>query len=130
MSRRWRSAIVIVAALSLFAVMTGWASRSSALIEVALPQPAALTQGTQAHAGAHSASQLSDTGAPVHQNFNAWMTRERPPEWPRVAPESVWSPGPNSLVAASVPPDATHTTAGPTARAHRDLLTLLCVARL
>ena len=128
-SRRWRSAIAILVALSLFAVITGWASRGSAVIEVALPQPAALSQGAHAHVGEHSARQLSHTDSPVHQNFYAWMTRERPPEWPRVTPESVWSPVPTSLVAWGVPPDNTHSTACP-ALADPDLLTLLCVARL
>jgi hypothetical protein len=58
------------------------------------------------------------------------MTRERPPEWPRVTPESVWSLVPSSLVALDVPPGNTHSTARPVALADRDLLTLLCVARL
>jgi hypothetical protein len=129
-SRRWRSAIAIVAALSLFALITGWASQSSALIEVAPPQPAALSQGAHAHVGEHSASRQSHTDSPVHQNFNAWITRERPPEWPRVTPESVWSPVPTSLVVRGVPPGNTHSTAGPAALADWDLLTLLCVARL
>jgi hypothetical protein len=129
-SRRWRSAVAILAALSLFAVITGWASRSSALIDVAPPQPAALSQGAHAHVGEHAESRQSRTDSPVHQNFTAWMTRERPPEWPRVTPESVWSPAPNSLAAWGVPPGNTHSTARPVALADRDLLTLLCVARL
>jgi hypothetical protein len=130
-SRRWRSAIAIVAALCLFAaVITGWASRGSALIEVALPQPAALSQGAHAHVSEHSASQLSHPDTPVHQKFNAWMTRERPPERQRVTPESVWSLVPTSLVAWGVPPGNTHSIAYPAALADRDLLTLICVARL
>lgn len=129
-SRRWRCAIAIVVALSLFTVVTGWASRGSALIEVALRQPAALSQGANAHVSEHSASQLSHPDTPVHQKFNAWMTRERPPERPRVTPESVWSLVPTSLVAWGVPPGNTHSIAYPAALAERDLLTLICVARI
>jgi hypothetical protein len=129
-TRRWRCAIAIVVALSLFTVVTGWASRGSALIEVALAQPAALSQGAHAHVSERSASQLSHPDTPVHQKFNAWMTRERPPERTRVTPESVWSLVPTSLVAWGVPPGNTHSIAYPAALAERDLLTLICVARL
>jgi hypothetical protein len=131
-------AVALVAALGVFtAVVTGWAARGSSVAGAALPQPATVSQG--AHAGpAQSAERAAAAGhslrsdSPTNQKFtkNAWMTRERPPTWPRLAPEAVWSPLPASLVASGVPPGNAHSGTPAPAEVDRDLLTHLCVARL
>jgi hypothetical protein len=140
-SRRWQSAIAIVAALSLFAVIiTGWASRGSPVAGVAVPQPAALSQGT--HTGvnvghvqlgdrSHSTSYLGHGVSPTHQKptKHAWMTRDRPPTWTRLSPQSVRSPLPASFATSGLQPSGGKAVAAAAGPADQDILAQLCVAR-
>jgi hypothetical protein len=137
--------IAIFAALSMFAaVTTGWASRGSAVAAAAVPQPPALSQATHAGVNAghvqladrpHPTSYLVHGSSPTHQKptKNAWMTRDRPPSWNRLSSQSAWSPLPASFAArglASGPdPGGAQFGASPAARAGRDILTQLCIAR-
>jgi hypothetical protein len=143
-TRRWQLAIAIVTALSLFtAVTTGWAARGSMHAQVAAPLPAALSQGT--HVGVNVGhAQLSDRSqptsflahgsSPMHEkpNKTAWMTRDRPPTWTRLSPQSVWSPLPASFapceLALGFQPGA-DSGAPAAALADQDILGQLCVAR-
>ncbi|WP_374022113.1 hypothetical protein [Mycobacterium sp. HNNTM2301] len=139
--RRWRSAIAIVAALSVFCAMTaGWASRGTAVAGLGPPQQAVSQEA--AHAGvdparAHTrdistaAQHFSSDSAPTHHGTvkNAWMTRDRPPTWARSSPPSLGSPLPPSFTAAAFrlprPPSRAPGAVPP----DRDLLAQLCVAR-
>jgi hypothetical protein len=126
-------AIAVVAALGVFAaVVTGWAARGSAVAGVALPQLAAQSQQAHAAQPAEHAPVSLHRDAPVDEKVttNAWMTRERPPTWPRLTPDAVWSPLPPSLAASGVPPDNVASVPPTPALAGRDLLTHLCVTRV
>jgi len=136
-TRRWQSAIAIVAALSLFAaVITGWASRGSTVAGLAVPQTAALSQG--AHVGVNvgraqlgdrsqSTSNLGHDSSPTHQKptKNAWMTRDRPPSWTRLEPQSVRSPLPASFADLGIQLRDAHSSAPAAVAADRDILTQL-----
>ena len=132
-TRRWRFAIALVAALCVFtAVVTGWAARGSTVAGVALPPLATVSHAAPvAGERAAPASDSFHSGSSVDQKFakNAWMTRERPPTWPRLAPEAVWSALPASLATSGVPPGDAHLGTPVPAPVGRDLLTHLCVAR-
>jgi hypothetical protein len=140
-TRRWQLAIAAVAALSLFtAVTTGWASRGAMLAQVAAPLPAALSHGTHVgvnvgHARLGDRSQptsdLAHGSSPTHQKQtkNAWMTRDRPPTWTRMSPNSIWSPLPASFAASEFRLAGTHSAAPVADLADQDILTQLCVAR-
>jgi hypothetical protein len=123
---RWRLAIAVVAALSLFtAVTTGWALRGSTLAQTAGPLPAAW-QTT--HAAAHGS-------APVHQvpAKHVWMARERPQSWNPLSPQSDWSALPASFAprwpAVAALPDGTHSRPPAATPAGRDISTNLCIDR-
>ena len=144
-TRRWRSAIAIVAALSLFgAVTTGWAARGSVFATAALPQPAALSHGTPTagvdfgylqpddHSQPTSLFARSATsGNSTHQKptKNTWMTRDRPSTWTPLWPQTVRSRLTASFAMSGCPPGTARVVAPPSAPADRDILTQLCVAR-
>ena len=134
-TRRWRLAVALVAALGVFtAVVTGWAARGSTAAGVALPPPATASHAAHVERADQHAAPAANfrSAAPLDQKFtkNAWMTRERPPTWPRLAPDAVWSPVPASLATSGVPPGDPHPGTATPALVDRDLLTHLCVARL
>lgn len=140
-TRRWQSAIAIVAALSLLtAVTTGWASRGTMLAQVASPLPAALSHANHADVNTghvqpgdrtQPASYLAHGSSPTHQKQtkNAWMTRDRPPTWTRVSPHSTWSLLPASFAVSEFQPPGAPCGAPVTDFAGQDILTQLCVAR-
>jgi hypothetical protein len=110
------------------------------LAQVAAPLPAALSHGT--HVGvnvghaqlgdrSHPTSYLAHGSSPTHQKQtkNAWMTRDRPPTWTRMSPNSTWSPLPASFAASEFRLAGSHSTAAVAALADQDILTQLCVAR-
>jgi hypothetical protein len=125
-TRRWRSAIAIVAALSLFgALTTGWAARGSTLVTAALTHPVAVSHtagsGDQAVGPAQPA-------APTQKSIkHAWMTHDRPPTWSPLAPESVRWPLPASFTDSDFRP--AQAVAPRAAPADRDTLTRLCISR-
>ena len=145
-TRRWQSAMAIVAGLSLFAaVTTGWAARGSLLAGAALPQSAALSQETL-HVGVNAGhvrvdhqSQLishvaygfssGSSQTPQKPTKNAWMTRDRPPTWARLSPQSLRSPLPASFAALGFQPGRAQSRAPAAVCADQDILTELCVAR-
>jgi hypothetical protein len=112
------------------AVVVGWSSCGTAVAGLALPHAAAAAPAGGERAT--TAGQHIRGDSPVdHQSAkNAWMTRERPPSWPRVAPVAAWLTMPKSLAASGVPPDLVHSTAPAANRANRDTLTQFCIARL
>jgi hypothetical protein len=137
--RRWRSAIAIVAALSLFAAALGCWSLQSRLAAAAMLRPPASSQGTpgvgmdigQVHFG-HSSSPTS------RKPFkSAGMKRDRPPTWARLTPQSVWAASPvlwslrpTILAALGFQPGDAHFGASVAAAlCVRDILTQLCVDR-
>lgn len=142
-TRRWQLAIAIVAVLSLFAaVTTGGAARGSMHAQVGAPLPATWSHGT--HGGANLAhsdnfqptSFLVHGSSPSHQkpNKTAWMTRDRPPTWTRMSPQSVWSPLPASFAPSRLAlgfEQGRYSGAPAPAPAVVDqgILTKLCVAR-
>jgi hypothetical protein len=129
-TRGWRGAVAAVAVLAFFAaVVVGWSSCGTAVAGLALPQAATSSHEGGERAAAPSQHFRSDSPVDHPSVKNAWMTRERPPSWPRLAPVAVWSL-PNSLAAAGVPPDVIHSTAPAAKRANRDTLTQFCIARL
>jgi hypothetical protein len=125
-NRRWRSAIAIVAALSLFgALTTGWAARGSILVTAALTHPVAVS---------HSAGSLDQAvghaqpDAPTQKSIkHAWMTHDRPPTWSPLSPESVRLSLPASFTDSGI--RAAQSVAARAAPADRDTLTRLCIAR-
>ena len=144
-TRRWQVAIAIVAALTLFAaVTTGWAARGSAYASSALWQPA-----TVSHQASHVGVQVdhlqradhappidqfahsSSSNSPTHQKptKNAWMTRDRPPTWTPLSPQSVLSPLPVSFAAQGLSPDVAHAVVPTADRSGQDILAEFCVAR-
>ncbi len=116
--RRWRLAIAMVAALSLFtAVITGWASR-----EVPPDPVHAAATATAAH------SQPEAQGSsPMHAlpTKHAWMARERPQMWTPLSPPSDWSAWP----ASADPSDGAARGAPATAPDDPDILALFCINR-
>ncbi len=149
-SRRWQLAIAVVAALSMFtAVTTGWALRSAHGI-AAPPQPAAWSHATPSvglhvHRArfavgsqpmSHGVLRFSQGSSPTNHKptKNAWMTRDRPPTWARVAPQLVWSPWSVTLSlweTAWAPTLGSRSGSGAPAAAiaGQDILTQLCVTR-
>ena len=120
----------MVAALGLLtAVVVGWASRGSAVAGVDVPSTT-VSHGVGAHAAAARQHFRADSPLDHKSAKSAWMTRERPPSWPRLSAVSVGSALPNSLAASGVPPDVTRSTAPAGMRANRDTLTQFCIARL
>jgi hypothetical protein len=136
-SRRWRSAIAIVAGLSLLAIIGSWALRSgfAAPTTATTAQPATLSHVTEAVGTNHFdrlPSQVVSSGSShTHQvrYTNAWITRDRPPIWARSTPEAFRSQWPISLAALRCRPIA-HSGAAVGAFVNEDILTQVCVARL
>jgi len=133
-SRRWRSAIAIVAGLSLLAIIGCWALRSG-FAAPTTAQPATLSHVTEAVGTNHFdrlPSQVVSSGSShTHQvrYTNAWITRDRPPTWARSTPQAFRSQWPISLAALRCRPIA-HSGAVVGAFANQDILTQVCVARL
>jgi hypothetical protein len=142
-SRRWRSAIVIVAGLTLFAaVIAGWAlqSRSAA---VAPPQAPTLlgtldvgahTHQMQLHSSqptTHFDRGSSQGSSPAnHKLFkSAWRTPDRPRTWMVLAPQSVRSLWPVFMTAVPFQPAGARSGEPAAAFARENLLIQLCVAR-
>lgn len=147
---RWQLAIAVVAALSIFtAVTTGWALRAAGGT-AAPPQPAAWSHaspnaGLHVHRArfavdtqptSHGVLRFSQGSSPTDHKptKNAWMTRDRPSTWARVAPQLVWSPWPVTLSPWETAwPAALGSQSGcaePAATlAGQDILTQFCVAR-
>jgi hypothetical protein len=105
--------------------------------------PTTLSQGT--HGGVNlDHAQLSDRSqptsflahgsSPTHQkpNKTAWMTRDRPPTWTRLSPQSVWSSLPASFAPWGLAfgfQQGCDSVALAAALADLGILTQLCVAR-
>ena len=142
--RRWRSAVAAAAALSvLLAVTTGWAARGSGVAAAVIPYPAAMSQGNAGVGAGHGRLQRDDhshpaiplargdsTGSwPTHQAKNTWMTRDRPPTWNRLAPQSVRTPLSDSFAAPLFEPGSAVARAPTAAPIDDDIVTQLCIAR-
>ncbi len=133
MTRRWRPAIAIVAALGAFVALVAGSALRSQFAAAALPEPAAWSAGIPL-AGAHAGQgQLRTPGpaAPTGKKpfHSTWMTKDRPPTPSRLAPPSVGSPLPVSFAALGFQPCGAQPRAPATVAADPDILTRLCVAR-
>lgn len=91
-NQRWRPAVAIVCALSVFvALVAGWSLRP-ALAASELPEPAAWS-----HTGPEAAAHATTAGAQAHSPLStppkkpfhsSWMTRQRPTSSVRTMPRS------------------------------------------
>lgn len=143
-TRRWHSAVALVAGISLFvALITGSALRPQ-LAATALPEPASWSQGAPdvgAHADqplhgrsptvSHLAHHTSWGAAPTNKKpfRSMWMTKARPSTWTRLSPQSVRSSLPDSVAALKFQPRGAPYPGAADIGADRDILTRLCVAR-
>lgn len=144
-TRRWRLAIAVVAALSVFVALVTGSSLRPQFAAAALPEPAAWTHVIDAgpvHAGQHRPGVAAQshskpehdvlTGAwPMNNKMflSMWMPRAMPTNWPAVSPHSDWAVVPASLApsaSAPVRPDRAAYAAAPRTRDHS---TLLCIVR-
>jgi hypothetical protein len=136
--RRWQSAIAVVAALSLFTAVLGSWILQSRLAATALMQPAS-SQGTPGVGTDMGQVQLGHASAPTtHAAFKSpGIKRDRPPNWARLTPQSVWAAlpvlwwlRPKIMAAWEFQPAGTHRGASMAAALGvRHILTRLCVAR-
>lgn len=141
MSRRWRLAIAVLAALSVFVALVAGSSLRPKFSAAALPEPAAwahVTHDARAHLGqrqyiavgrSHGEPErgLVSGAVPMHSKtfLSMWMPRAMPTNWVAVSPYSDWSALPASF-------DAPGGVAGLTAAiapVSRDTATLLCIVR-
>ncbi|MCV7049132.1 hypothetical protein H7H82_00665 [Mycobacterium heidelbergense] len=139
-TRRWQSSIAIVAALSLFVALVAGSALRPQFAAAALPEPAAWSQTPDVGGHAHlherqTVAQLPHAAwrgsAPAHKKpfHSMWMTKDRPPTWSRLSPQSVRSPLAPSFAALGFQPCGAQPRAPAAVRADRDILTQLCVAR-
>jgi hypothetical protein len=131
-TRRWQLAIAIIAALGMFVVVvTAWAGRGSVLAPKTPAPSVASAQTNPATLISHTEHGILSSSLPAHQKptKNGWMTRERPPRWQHLTPNSVWSVLPASFAAPGFQPDGAHPGAPPACLAGRDILTRFCLSR-
>lgn len=121
--RRWRSAIAIAAAFSLFVAVIGGSALRHPVAAAALPEPAAWTQ-------VHPDVTGHGDPAPAHKNpFQSWMTKDRPSAFNRLSPPSAGSPLPPPFTPAGLRPGGELPAPPAPAGAKRHTLIRLCVAR-
>ncbi|ORA84150.1 hypothetical protein BST29_06505 [Mycobacterium malmoense] len=148
-SRRWRAAIAIAAASSLFIALIAGSPLRPKYSAATLPEPVAwshratdATTDAIAHAGqvqlhanstctSHGARGSSWGSAPTNKKpfKSMWMTHDRPPTWTRISPQSLGSPLPISFTTSEFHPGGPQAVAPPAAPVDQDILTQLCVAR-
>ncbi|OBI17851.1 hypothetical protein A5713_19295 [Mycobacterium sp. E2497] len=141
MTRRRRSIVAVVSALSLFVALIAGSSLRPQFAAGTLPEPAAWTQQTQSaqtqagHARADAAQTISradhgpatgSTSTDKKPFHSMWMTRDRPISWPPMTHQGGWLALPTSFAAAEPPPVRVAPAAVPD---HRDNSTRLCVIR-
>ncbi|OBA60186.1 hypothetical protein A5647_14530 [Mycobacterium sp. 1100029.7] len=138
-SRRWRPAVAVVAAFSLFvSLITGSALRSQ-FSAAGPPEPAAwLQQAPVAGGNAVPAQSAATThhhapwgASPTNKKpfHSTWMTHDRPDGWSRLQPVTLWSALPISFANMGFPPSHPRPSAPAADCKDREILTLLCVAR-
>jgi hypothetical protein len=133
MTRRWRSAIAVVAALGAFVALVAGSALRPQFAAAALPEPAAWSAGIPV-AGAHASHgepRASGHSAPTDKKpfHTTWMTKDRTPTPSRLPPPSAGSPLPVSFTALGFQPRGAQPRAPTAAEADRDILTRLCIAR-
>ncbi len=144
-TRRWQSAIAIVAALSLFVALIAGSALRPQFAAAALPEPAAWSQGAldadacayhvELHGRSHSTSRVINgascgTAPTKHKPFHSmWMTKDRPATWTRLSSQWVWSPLPASFAVSDFQPGGTHNGSPADTPGNQDILTEICVAR-
>ncbi|WP_406816359.1 hypothetical protein [Mycobacterium sp. M23085] len=125
------------------ALITGSALRPNAAA-AALPEPAAWSAAAAgAHAGPmqdrtpaldRAAAAVSRSSAPANKTntkpfHSAWMTKEWPPTWNRLSPQSVLTPAPASFTPIGCAPVGAPARAPAAMPSDRDIATRICVAR-
>jgi len=145
-TRRWQSAIAVVAALGVFVALATTSALRPTLAPSAPPEPAAWSAGiadASTHAGllqgrfsaiGQPTLGTSRSAAPVNKTNTkplhiGWKTKERPLTWNRLSAQSVLSPVPLSFTPIGFAPDGAQSRAPATVRADRDILTDFCIAR-
>jgi len=140
MSRRWRLAIAVLAALSVFVALVAGSSLRPQFSATNLPEPAAwahVTHDARGHLGqrqniavgqSHGGPERGLVSGAVPTNnktfLSMWMPRAMPANWTAVSPHSDWSPLPSSF---DTPGRAGLTIA--IVPVSRDTATLLCIVR-
>ncbi len=133
MTRRWPSAIAIVAALGVFIALVAGSALRPQYVAASLPEPAAWSSGIpviDAHAD-QGELRISRPAAPTDKKpfHTTWMTKDRPPAPGRLSPPSVGSPPPVSFTALGFQPHGARPRAPAAVEADPDILTRFCVAR-
>lgn len=145
MSRRWRLAIAITVALSVFVALVAGSSLRPPLGAAALPEPVAWTHApgdasahadqvqrrAVAHPVSHEDQHVSRGATPADKKpfRNTWMTRAVPTNWTAVSPHSNWLALPASFAPSASPPNDTAEVASRSTPVNRDTSTLLCIVR-
>jgi hypothetical protein len=141
-TRRWQqSAIVVVAALSLFVSLVAGSALRSQFSAATLPEPAAWSHvtpnGGPSHAGSKSSATIhlqhaSSWGiSPTNKKpfHSKWMTHNRPDTWPRLQSLPLWFALPASFAGTGSPSGDVDTSALAAERGDQDILALHCVSR-
>jgi len=143
-TRRWQPAIVVVAALGLFAALIAGSALRPQFSAAALPEPSAWSHVAPdagpptGHPQLHGAPQLASqvTGClcgsgPVNKKpfHSMWMTQDRPQAWAKWSPQSTRSPSMASFAPAVFTPGGTRNRSPANFGDGQDLLTRLCVTR-
>ena len=142
-TRRWQSALAIVAVLSLFVALIAGSSLRPQLAAAALPEPAVWTHGAQGvqphasqvqlHAAAQPVSHLDHGFSPGSTNkkpfHSMWMTRDRPTDWTDLSPHSGWLALPASFAASEFQPGGAHRAASAAAPLNGNVFTRLGILR-
>lgn len=141
LSRRWRLAIAVLVALSVFVALVAGSSLRPQFSAPAPPEPAAwahVTHNARAHLGqrqymdvgqSHDQPERGLVSGAVPTNnktfLSMWMPRAMPTNWAAVSPHADWSALPASFIA---PGGATGLAFAHTP-VSRDTPALLCVIR-
>lgn len=130
----------------MFVALVAGSSLRTQFAASALPEPAAWSGATPS-VGAHVLPQVrystvsrpgltaTQSSAPANKTnkkpfHSMWMTKERPPTWNRLSPQSALSPMPMTFSPVRVAPYDAQSRAPATIPADRDTLTRLCIARV
>lgn len=142
MTRRWRWAIAIVAALSAFVALVAGSSLRPQFSAADLPEPPGwshVTHHVRAHLGENQNAVVGQSNGDLEHGLatgavpansktflSMWMPRAVPTKWSVVSPHWDWFALPTSFVAPAAGGAGADFPAGPV---NRDTSALLCIIR-